>query len=481
MKREKDVVSRRICLLFFLALLFIAFAFLVPGCDTLVTEKEVIIEAGHPIADFVGSPRSCCAPCPVRFADSSRGPRQIWIWNYGDGVVDTFIGQFPDTGIEHIYNSAGVFDVSLTILDTTVVDTGFDTETKYYYITDSICPGGEVSFLPPTTGAIFKWIWDFRDGSTSTFNDTTPDTVTHTFDSLGEYWVKLTTTDSCGSAIDSVLVTVVECPVVQFAAVYPAPLDTLPVIEGCAPLTVEFRDESVPPAGQVMQSWEWDFGNGQTSQSQDVTITYNDTGTFVITLSASSGGPSVTAVDTIRVYDSTSAAFIAESPTSSCYWPTRQFQVKFKSESLGKIDSLFWAFGDGYYDSTNNPTPIHAYTGIGIYSCTLIVYGTCGIDTMTDTAVQDSFIIYTDDFTSVGFSKAPDSGTVDTAFIFIDTSTGIVLSRQWIIDPQGDSLVVNDSIQFSRTFVDTGWHYITLTISNNCDTAQVTDSVRVIP
>ena len=477
-------MSRQVVLFIFL-LIIAALTCFIPGCDKLVTEKEVIVEAGHPIAGFAADPTSCCAPCTVIFVDSSRGPRQVWIWNYDDGAVDTFTGDLPDT-VRHIYVTAGIFDVSLTILDTTVKDTGWDTETKYRYITigtvsaafasapDTSCPGVEITFWPPK-GTISRWYWDFGDDSTATFNNSIADSITHTYDSAGSYWVKLTVTDSCGSRTDSQQVVMVECPIVEFAATYPAPLDTLEVTEGCIPLTVEFHDESVPPVGQVMSAWRWTFGDGQTSQLQDPTITYDDTGAFVITLSASSGGPSVTATDTISVYDSTTAAFIAETPNHSCFWPGRQFQVKFKSESLGKIDSLFWSFGDGFYDSTQNSAPVHAYTQLGIYSCGLIVFGTCGIDTMTDTSTRQDYVIYTDDFATFGFTKTPDSGTVDTTFIFADTSSGIIIDRHWTID----TLVVDDSAQVVRTFPDTGWHFITLNISNNCDTVEVKDSVRV--
>ncbi len=479
-------MSRQTCLFVF-ALLVAAFAYFVPGCDKLVTEKEVIYEAGHPIAGFIADPTSCCAPCTVIFVDSSRGPRQVWIWDYDDGASDTFTGNLPDT-VRHVYDTAGIFDVSLTILDTTVQDTGWDTETKYRYITigivsaaftsapDSACIGAEITFWPPK-GTISQWFWDFGDDSTATFSNTIPDSVTHTYDSAGSYWVNLTVTDSCGSRTDSRQVVIVECPTVQFAATYPAPLDTLEVTEGCIPLTVEFHDESVPPAGQVMDSWNWNFGDGQTSQLQDPTITYNDTGTYIITLTAASGGLPVTAADTISVYDSTTAVFVAETPNYSCFWPGRQFQVKFMSVSKGKIDSLFWAFGDGFYDSTQNSVPVHAYTQLGIYSCTLIVYGVCGIDTMTDTSTREDYVIYADDLDSVGFTITPDSGDTSVTFAFADTSKGLIVNRQWLID----TIAVNNAIEVLQRFSDTGWYQVTLTVSNPCDTVTKTDSVHVIP
>ncbi len=494
-------MSRRICLPV-IALLTVALAHLIPGCDKLVTEKTVIVEAGHPIADFGAVPRICCAPCTVQFTDSSRGPRQVWIWDFGDDQ-DSVDDSTPNP--IHVYNTGKIYNVRLTILDTTVQDTGRDTEVKNYYITvgttsadfdaepDTACSRQQIVFRPPKLGGIFRWQWDFGDDSSLTFTNTIPDSITHTYDSVRTYWVVLTVTDSCGSRTDSSAVEIADCPKVEFRATYPDdayPDDTTRLSEGCRPCAVDFHDETDTGGHGPLQTFQWDFGDGhQASGSPDVAHVYEDTGTFVVAFTASSGGPAVTAFDTIRVYDSTTAAFIAESPTSVCYWPNRQFQVKFKSQSLGKIDTMIWHFGDGdtIYNVSN---PVHAY-GLGIYICSLEVYGVCGRDTMVDTfnMVEDTFdteddwndsVILADKLDTAIFSITPPTGDTSTTFIITDESEGIILSRQWIVDPQADPRVVDDSVQFQQTFSDTGLHYIFLRITNNCpDTAQVIDSIRV--
>jgi PKD repeat protein len=478
---EEGFMNRRICLLV-IALLIVTLAYLLPGCDTLVTEKTVIIEAGHPIADFVAEPTLCCSPCTVEFADSSRGPRQVWIWDFGDNK-DSVDDSTPNP--VHIYDTAGIYHVMLTILDTTVQDTGRDTEVKNYYIIvgaasadfdakpDTACSGQEIIFWPPESGSIFRWEWHFGDDSSVTFTDTTPDSITHIYDSVGSYWVKLTVTDTCGSRTDSNQVIISICPEVAFSATYPD--DTMLLSEGCKPLTVDFHDVTDTGGHGPLQTFHWDFGDGhQESGLPDVTHVYDDTGTFVVVFTASSGGPEVTATDTIRVYDSTTAAFIAESPTSSCYWPGRQFQVKFKSQSLGKIDTMIWHFGDGdtLYSDSN---PVHAYDP-GVYICSLEVYGICGIDTMADTFAMADSVILADVFDTVILSITPPTGDTSVMFTFADESEGIILSRKWVIDT---ITVDNAPKEIPNKFTDTGWYYISLTISNNCDTAEVTDSVYV--
>jgi len=487
-------MSRRICLPT-IAFLVIALAYLLPGCDDLITEYTEVTIAGHPTAEFSVDVDTGCTPLTVKFTNLSNGPHDSLFWNFGDG--DTLSGEHyiidgNDTVVNesivnpvHTYDSAGTYDVTLTIKNS--ADDGEDTEFKKRCIivgttiadftadTTYGCPGLEVTFTPVDYGGVTSWQWNFGDDSTST--DSNP---THVYDSIGIYSVSLTVTGGCGTKAithDS-LIEIVECPEVAFSATYPSPLDTLALFEGCAPLTVAFHDESGPPQGQAMDAWHWDFGDGQELDGDPLpTHEYTDTGIFVVTLTASSGGPGITTTDTIRVYDSTTAAFIAESPATSCYWAGRQFQVKFKSESLGRIDSLIWHFGDGdtLYNDSN---PVHAYD-VGVYTCSLEVYGVCGIDTMADTLVQEDFVILADLFDTVIFSITPATGTLETTFTFTDESPGIILSRQWIIDPLGDSLVFDNDLEVLQTFADTGWHYISLTISNNCDTAQVSDSVYV--
>jgi len=472
-------MSHRICLPV-IALLIVALAYLLPGCDELVTKVEETTIAGHPIADFSADPTYGCDSLTVQFTDESRGPRQLWSWYFGDGDSSN------DTNPSHPYNNPGVYTVMLTIRDTTTVqDTGQDTEVKNAYIivgtavsdievSDTVgCPGKEVTFMPLDTGGVATYEWDFGDES-PTSSEPSP---THVYADTGHYTVTLTVTGTeCPAKMieKENLIRITICPDVAFSATYPPPLNTVALYEGCKPLTVAFHDESVPSEGDVMDTWHWDFGDGQTSELQDPEIVYTDTGTFAVTLSATSGGPEVTATDTIRVYDSTTAAFIAESPTSSCYWPGRQFQVKFMSQSLGKIDTMIWHFGDGdtLYNDSN---PVHAYDP-GIYICSLQVYGTCGIDTMADTFVMEDSVILADVFDTVIFSITPPTGDTSITFTFTDESEGVILSRQWIID----TLIIDDAPkEVYHKFSDPGLHYISLTIRNNCDTAQVINSVNV--
>ena len=87
------------------------------GCDELVTETIEITVAGHPQAEFqlaAGSNDSGCVPFEVEFRDQSVGPINKWTWYFGDG--DSAVN---DTNPSHVYDSAGVYNCTLRVQDTT--------------------------------------------------------------------------------------------------------------------------------------------------------------------------------------------------------------------------------------------------------------------------------------------------------------------------------------------------------------------------
>ncbi len=470
-------MSRRLCLLLSGLVIIVAVHFM-PGCDELITEVTEITVAGHPMAHFGAKGDTIgCDTLTVQFIDSSRGPRQIWEWDFGDGEMSN------DTNPIHFYDSGGVFTVRLTIYDINVKDTGQDTKVRPKYIIigttsaefsavpETTCANSEILFFPPTAPTINTWLWDF--GDSATLVAFTSDSVAHSYDSLGEYWAKLTVADSCGQRTDSHLVVITACPTARI-------WDSLS--EGCWPQIVQFRDSSVASEGLGINTWRWDFGDGSTADVQDPIHTYDTTGAYVVTLTVydtSDGtGGKATATDTIRVYDPVVAGFTAN-PTEGCDWANRQFVVKFRDRSLGRIHTRLWRFGDG--DTLYNDTvPAHAYEP-GIYYCSLFVAGYCETDTSgvpTDT-IRDSVVLSTPivlsdeltiaDFTITDTSGAPvTTGDTLTEFTFTDISSGVVTKRIWDL---GDTTLTDTNKVVTHTYSEPGTYNVQLTIGNGCTDA----------
>src|SRR5580704_13533389 len=91
---------------------------------------------------------------------------------------------------------------------------------------------------------------------------------------------------------------------------------------GCNPLTVNFADASVGAT-----SWQWDFGNGNTSVQQNPgTQVYINPGVYTVTLKINGGGGALTTTTTITVNVAPKADFTASDISgTSCFPLTENF------------------------------------------------------------------------------------------------------------------------------------------------------------
>ncbi len=139
---------------------------------------------------------------------------------------------------------------------------------------------------------------------------------------------------------------------------------------GFIPLTVNFTAQG--SGGTPPYTYVWDFGDGQTSNSPNITHTYTQGGTFTakITVTDSNGNK---AYKEIKIYvsggsGSFNATFIADPATGHV-----PLNVSFISEVNGGTQPYHysWDFGDSNYAS--NPYPSHKYKLPGDYLTTLNV------------------------------------------------------------------------------------------------------------
>jgi PKD repeat protein len=143
------------------------------------------------------------------------------------------------------------------------------------------------------------------------------------------------------------------------------------VTTGCAPLQVQFQDQST----NNPTSWEWDFGNGQTSSQQNPTVGFS-TGTFTVTLIVknASGAGAIRQTNYITVYASPIVSFGLDLHLACA--PTFITFQQYSQPGQGTITNYAWNFGDGTTGS--GPTPQHYYTQTGYYDVTLTVTNSGG-------------------------------------------------------------------------------------------------------
>ena len=140
-----------------------------------------------------------------------------------------------------------------------------------------------------------------------------------------------------------------------------------------APITANFTNQS---SGPGIISYNWDFGDGQTSTVKNPTNIYNGTGTYNVTLNASSNlGCKSSITKPIDLGSTTSSI---SSITSAC----SNQPITFTNSSTPAPLSQTWDFGDG--TSSTQANPVKTYSTPGTYTVKLLnKYAEC-----TGTATQ---------------------------------------------------------------------------------------------
>jgi PKD repeat protein len=237
-------------------------------------------------ASFTYSPTSPVVGQAEQFTDTSMGNPTAWQWSFGDGTSST--AQSPS----HSYATAGSKTVTLTVTNssgsntaTRTVTVGTALSASFTYSPTSPVAGQEVQFTDTSMGSPTSWQWNFNDGASSTVQH-----PSHTFTSPGSYNVTLTVSNSSGSTSSSLIINI-------------SPGSTLLADFDVSP--------SSPTLGQPVQftdtstgsptSWEWEFGDGQTSVMQNPSHTYTAAGSYGVTLTVRAGASSDSATRTISV------------------------------------------------------------------------------------------------------------------------------------------------------------------------------------
>lgn len=155
---------------------------------------------------------------------------------------------------------------------------------------------------------------------------------------------------------------------------------------GCKADTVTFTNTSATSQGTMW--YEWDFGDGATSNLASPVHIYTTAGTYTVRLIARNGNCSDTAYTTIPINNFLDAGFLTLPNDSLCGADTVQFaNTTAAITNNGIAPRYLWSFGDGSFDTAFSP---RHYYPVGAYVVTLSVrdFVPCA-DTARDTIVVD--------------------------------------------------------------------------------------------
>jgi PKD repeat protein len=310
------------------------------------------------LSDFSMSDDTICSGESVMLSTLPGAFR--YYWSYGDGHAE-----YGSNVINHTYVNITASPVIDTVTLTTESFFGCTSVTKMPLVVypapvpaftatpvSQTFPAATVSFTNGTNAGTWTWLWDFDDGNSSV--DMSP---VHTYGAPGEFAVSLTVTN--GVCTEQVVHNVSVLPIPPIAE-----FDSIP--SGCAPWSININNTSL-----YATSYNWDFGDGYTSQAMNPSYTYVQSGTYRITLTVTGPGGTDTRSRLVSVYASPRAYF--EVSPEKVY--VNDEQVRLYNLTEGG-DSFIWEFGDG--DTSHMRDPFHRYTTEGIYDITLHAYSSNG-------------------------------------------------------------------------------------------------------
>jgi PKD repeat protein len=209
-----------------------------------------------------------------------------------------------------------------------------------------------VSFNDTSTNAPISWHWQVNGGAVLVTQN-----ITAIFSTAGTYWVNHTASNSGGTSVWDNATYTVTAPFLT-GGFSGTPLS------GAVPLSVTFTDTSTNATG-----WNYTFGDGNSSTSQNPVFTYNIPGIYTVVQTVTNtygSNPNVTTrTNYINVSSSSSsllAMFIPNTPVSV----TTQQVIAFWDQSTGSPTSHVWTFGDGTGIS-GLANVSHFWGGIGNY------------------------------------------------------------------------------------------------------------------
>ena len=129
------------------------------------------------------------------------------------------------------------------------------------------CAPITIQFTDLSTGNPFSWNWDMGNGQLSNVQNPVAN-----YSSPGTYTVKLVVKNQTGidDEVKVGYITISPSPAANFTA---------SLTTACAPATIQFTDLStIPPGAGTITQWLWDFGDGNTSNQQNPSHTYTNTG-----------------------------------------------------------------------------------------------------------------------------------------------------------------------------------------------------------
>ena len=269
------------------------------GC---VNSTSQLVTINNYNTSFTSSPSVICTGAPVNFTQNSTPGTNSFAWNFGNGQTSN------QANPTHTFTAPGTYTVTLNSQNTTIGCSGQFSQTitvleaQQPTLTPSLtigCNPATVSFTN-TSGFNGSFTWDFGNGNTFSGNNpppqqySMPDFDEFPFPESESFTVIIYATDANGCSSGQAYTDLI--------TIYNLfPEFTIDIDEGCETLLSTFTNTSFSPIpGFPINSWSWNFGNGQTSNQQNPpTQAYNE-GVYDVSLTITTANGCTATLDSLE-------------------------------------------------------------------------------------------------------------------------------------------------------------------------------------
>lgn len=237
---------------------------------------------------------------------------------------------------------------------------------------------------------------------------------------------------------------------------------------------------STAPSNNPIATYSWDFGDGRTGSGRSTTHSFDNPGTYVVTLTiVDQYNRNAATSQTVDVAGGvTPTASFLTSPSTPRVGENVNFNASASRPATGRtIRTYDWDFGDGTQKTTTGPITAHDYQTAGTFSVTLVVTDDVGRTAVANGTVTIGTDSPTADFT---FSQLPPAAAHSMQFNSSGSSAisgRTIASYFWDFGDGTSSTLASPS----HTYSGAASYNVTLTVTDSAGkTGSVTKTVAVL-
>ncbi len=382
-------------------------------CGTDTTDITVTI-VNPPTSGLSATPTNVCTGNQVSFTNSSSNDANAYLINFDDGNGWAGIGPSDFT---HVFNTVGSYNVGLAAYVSGAINTCSDTA----WATVDVVAGPVSAFtLSQTTSC---------GPATIEFNNTSVDAVSYSWNlpssitsNLIPAPLNLTTPGSYNISLEVTSLNNCTNTSTQTVTIYDPPVADFSFTTACDGDGVIFNNLS--SSTDPIVSYNWDFGDGNSSNQENPQHTYSTSGSYDVVLTVTTANCSSDITMSVSIAAGAGASFTASS-IEGC----SPLTVDFNNTSVN-ADSYNWYMGDGSQTSIESPSNTF-YNNTNIPQQFTVALYTNNAMGCADTIQQ---VITVNPIPNANFTMQTGDACEPVAVDFVNLSTEAT-NYEWVLEP----------------------------------------------